>query len=257
MLKLCGSIEGVKQEFVKGFNLSLPQATLNLEVYVTSFCFARPGIESANGLLSQWRGYGIDGGYALIFDTKRLNELCVKENENYQHAFFSFSDVDYHDADWQTNVQRHEETIAWEESVREIISRIVIEGDLQEKAEELFVPVVAQAVRHKHIGFQEEKEVRIAIVRLPKKLLKDAAANGMSSPPPKKISFYNRCGLPIPYVSLFDGVSPEEKAAFPIKEIVVGPHRDKLKRQQSVQILLEEIGIDIPVRVSEIPYLGR
>ncbi|CUA82423.1 Protein of unknown function (DUF2971) [Gulbenkiania indica] len=257
MLEHTGSVEGIKREFLHGFNTSLIQVTLALEVYVTSFCYAPPGVESVNGLLSQWRGYGIDGGYAIIFDTQKLFELCEKEQEKYKHAFMNFSDVDYHQADWQTNSHRHEETIEWEQSVRKVISDVVVEGDLQTKAEQLFVPIVAQAVRHKHVGFQEEREVRIATVRLPKKLLTDAANMGMDIPPPKKVSFYNRSGLPVPYISLFDGIPREEKTPLPIKEIVVGPHRDKVRRKQSVEMLLEEIGLDVPVRVSEIPYLGR
>lgn len=46
-------------------------------------------------------------------------------------------------------------------------------------------------------------------------------------------------------------------AIMPIKEIVVGPHRDKLRRQQAVQMLLEELEIQAEVRVSDIPFLGR
>lgn len=257
MLEHAGSVEGIRREFLHGFNSSLKEVTLALEVYVTSFCYAPSGIEYTNGLLSQWRGYGVDGGYAIIFDTQELLDLCGKEQERYKHAFMNFSDVDYHQADWQTNPDRHEETIEWEESVRKTISKIVIEGDLEKKAEDLFIPIVAQAVRHKHVGFQEEREVRIATVRLPKRLLKEAAAQGMDVPPPKKVYFYNRSGLQVPYIALFDDIAKEKSGSLPIREIVVGPHRDKFKRKQSIEMLLEELGIEIPVRVSEIPYLGR
>lgn len=257
MLEFAGSIEGIKKEFAHGFNASLVPATLALEVYVTSFCYADPAVESANGLLSLWRGYGHDGGYAIIFDTKGLMELCAKEQDYYKHAFLSFSDVDYHRADWQNNPRRHEETVEWERSVREIISRIVMEGNLEERAEQLFTPIVAQAVRHKHVGFQEEREVRIAVVRLAKKLLKQATTLNMTTPPSKKVYFSARSGLAVPYISLFDGIAAEGKTNLPIKEIVVGPHRDKVKRKQSIEMLLEELEIEIPVRTSEIPYLGR
>ena len=257
MLKATGSIDGIKREFINGFSSSLIPVTLGLEVYITSFSYAPPGVESVNGLLSQWRGYGHDGGYAIIFDTKGLKELCAKEQQRYKHAIVNFSDVDYHQADWQTNPKRYEEIIKWERSVREIISRIVIEGGLEKKAEVLFEPIVALATRHKHIGFQEEREVRIAAIRLPGKMLREAAVRGMDAPLTKKVFFYSRSGLPIPYISLFDGIPPEEKKVLPIKEIVVGPHVDKVKRRESVLMLLEELRIEVPVRVSEIPYLGR
>ncbi len=50
---------------------SLRAATLNLKFfYVTSFCNTATGGDSEDGLLSQWRGYGPDGGYAIVFDTQ-------------------------------------------------------------------------------------------------------------------------------------------------------------------------------------------
>lgn len=47
---------------------------LGAEVYITSFCAASQEDEylKNNGLLSQWRGYGDDGGYAIEFDTQKL-----------------------------------------------------------------------------------------------------------------------------------------------------------------------------------------
>ncbi len=32
-----------------------------------------------DGLLSQWRGYGKDGGYALVFDSQKLEEALKDE----------------------------------------------------------------------------------------------------------------------------------------------------------------------------------
>jgi len=37
--------------------------------YVTCFC-------ARNDLLSQWRGYGLHGGYAIVFDGSVLHQLC-------------------------------------------------------------------------------------------------------------------------------------------------------------------------------------
>lgn len=255
MLKEAGDVEKIKSEFFKGFHTSLTRVTLGLEVYVTSFCYTNPGADSQDGLLSQWRGYGHDGGYAIVFDTKALSDLLAKEQENHRHPFFNFSDVDYHNDDWVSDLARHEETLDWEQLVREIISQVVEHGDLQTKAEELFLPIVAQAIRHKHRGFKEEQEVRIAAVRLPKKIINAVGAD-KEVPYKKQVKFYPRSGVLVPYISFFDGI-PDEERKLPIKEIVVGPHRDKLRRQQAVQMLLEELEIQAEVRVSDIPFLGR
>lgn len=255
MLKEAGDVGGIKGRFFKGLHEALTTVTLGLEVYVTSFCYTNPGPDSRDGLLSQWRGYGQDGGYAIVFDSVALNDLLLKEREKYAHPFINFGDVDYHDDGWKTDHARYEETLIWEQSVREITSRVVVDGDLQTKAEELFTPIVALATRHKHQGFREEQEVRIAVVRLPKKML-DEAPDGVPLPPKKRVSFYPRSGVLVPYISLFDGI-PVEERKLPIKEIIVGPHQDKLRRQQSLQLLLEELGIDAEVKVSDIPFLGR
>ena len=45
--------------------------SLQHQAYVASFCYTRPKIEN-DGLLGQWRGYGSDGGYAVVFDTRTL-----------------------------------------------------------------------------------------------------------------------------------------------------------------------------------------
>lgn len=255
MLKFAGSVEGIRQQFLTGLKESITSTTLALDVFVTSFCYLADERDQRDGLLSQWRGYGADGGYAIAFKTEGLNELLPCEQERYKHAYLAFSDVDYHSEEWMSDDSRHEETIEAEQHVIEIISKVVVDGNLEKEAENLFVPIVAQAIRHKHYGFKEEREVRVATVRLPKHILKEAKKAG-EDVPEKHISFYPRAGVLVPYISLFDGI-PQASRRLPIKEIIVGPHPEKLKRQKSVQMLLEELEIEAEVRVSDIPYLGR
>lgn len=117
------------------------------------------------------------------------------------------------------------------------------------------MPIVALAIRHKHRGFKEEREVRIAAVRSSKEIIRAAKELG-NVPLNKAVSFYPRSGVLVPYISLFDGI-PAEERKLPIREIVVGPHPDKLKRQQAAQMLVDELEIEATVRVSDIPFLGR
>jgi hypothetical protein len=49
------------------------------EPYVVSFCAHNTEYERQNGLLSQWRGYGRDSGYALVFETSALEGLMAQE----------------------------------------------------------------------------------------------------------------------------------------------------------------------------------
>ena len=55
------------------------------EPYIISFCTApKPEdhyyqLVSKHGLLSQWRSYGRDGGYAIVFDTARLTKLVLED----------------------------------------------------------------------------------------------------------------------------------------------------------------------------------
>ena len=60
----------------------------------------------------------------------------------------------------------------------------------------------------------------------------------------------------MPYIKLFERAKGEE-VTLPIKRIVVGPHPDKYKRQKSVRMLLDQLGIEAEVVVSSIPYIGR
>ncbi|MBS0587862.1 MAG: DUF2971 domain-containing protein [Proteobacteria bacterium] len=76
------------------------------EPYIASFC-TTSGLEKGvrklvaqHGLLSQWRGYGNDGGYAIVFNTEQFWELLKdvgKKMENSMYAFFA--DVVYSSPD--------------------------------------------------------------------------------------------------------------------------------------------------------------
>lgn len=58
-------------------------STVYAEPFVASFCShaADHAYETDNGLLSQWRGYGNDGGYCIVFDTAALARLLKQESD--------------------------------------------------------------------------------------------------------------------------------------------------------------------------------
>ena len=55
------------------------------EPYIVSFCTANSKREKDHGLLSQWRGYGKEGGYAIVFDTQKIQKLLLMEVEKKGH----------------------------------------------------------------------------------------------------------------------------------------------------------------------------
>jgi hypothetical protein len=58
------------RKFTVGFNTP----------YVSSFSNALTLLKPDDGLLSQWRGYGPDGGYAIVFDAKTMDQFLAEES---------------------------------------------------------------------------------------------------------------------------------------------------------------------------------
>ncbi|MCX5805306.1 MAG: hypothetical protein NT010_04450 [Proteobacteria bacterium] len=56
------------------------------EIYILSFCgqHKNPHINN-NGLLSQWRGYGSGGGFVLVFNTQKLEEIMEIEAKRFEY----------------------------------------------------------------------------------------------------------------------------------------------------------------------------
>jgi hypothetical protein len=81
-------------EFLHGGDKDPPIA----EPFISSFCAATNEKEREHGLLSQWRGYSVDGGYVIAFDTKEIEKLLRTEGEKWQSTFLHGGDVIYSDA---------------------------------------------------------------------------------------------------------------------------------------------------------------
>lgn len=67
-----------------------------LEFYFVCFCHHGAGsYERDNGLLSQWRAYGRDAGYAIVFNVKKLTDLFEKEGKLHYYGYGGFGDIVY------------------------------------------------------------------------------------------------------------------------------------------------------------------
>ena len=249
-IKAIGGSRVVEEEFPNNLLVILRAVTTSLKAYVTSFCVT----SSEDGLLSQWRGYGPDGGYAIVFDTKGLDELLLDEQRRYLYAFGHWGDVDYYDGDTGTGTA-HIETLEWEVAIRDAIARFIVTRNLNAAAEELFQPVISLATRHKHRGFREESEVRIMAVTAGDEVINAARMAG-DKRPKKPVYFTQRSGVLVPHIALFERPLGEA-AKLPIRKIIVGPHSEKRKRQKAIETMLSQLGIEAEVVASDIPFIGR
>lgn len=214
--------------------------SLKEQVYIASFCGENENPEiNKNGLLSQWRGYGQNGGLALVLDTALMEERLKQEGVGV--ACWGFlADVIYdHD------IAKYEEELS--DSIKEIENLVqkILERLLNGSHEELDGDprhVLNCIARYKHRGFFEENEVRAVFWRLPENMA------GEKSLKPVK---YRNDGT-VPYIELFKS----EDARLPIERIIVGPHRDKEKRAAFLYTKLSEMGMDIEVTISDIPYVN-
>lgn len=252
-IKEHGGFEAVSRKIIDELTQTISKALLDInDPYILSFCGAKTDHIQIDGLLSQWRGYGLDGGYAIVFDSKGIEELLKQEVESYCYGYLHIGDVDYYNpiTKQHSNLPEVKE---YEKAIRDSVRRYVATNNSNEM-NDTYTPITALSGLHKHIGFQEEAEVRVIAIPPCKELLKQARDSGDVRPEKSK-DFMTRHGILVPYINLFDFGG--EGKRLPIKNIIVGPSSDARKRKKSVQLLLEQCGIDAEVTCSNIPYIGR
>jgi hypothetical protein len=222
------------------------------EPYIASFCTASNEKIAQHGLLSQWRGYGAEGGYAIVFDTRGLDDLLKEETRlwNYNTVFGGDIIYSHQENEFKTEFATH---------ISSITSAIAMwRKDMKnpKPLEDTYLPFIQCACRYKHWGYQEEKEVRYVAIPMSERLLQ-AHVNRGDVVKDKPRHYFYRGGAPIPCLQLFDGVTKLAGPTLPIRRIIVGPHRDKLRRRRAIENLLKHYGLKIPVDISEIPYVGH
>ena len=220
--------------------------------YTASFCL--PSKTSDNGLLSQWRGYGVDGGYAIVFETKGLEQLLDLEAKGFHYQKLSWGDVEYYDED-SPQKAKHPETIEQESIVRGVLHQLILNGE-NKAIDELYNAITWLSCAHKHDGFAEEKEVRIVAVPA-NDLIHEQAVKQGEIRPRKPIHVAMNSGTPVPHIMLFESAMQASPQKLPIKKIIVGPHPNRINRRKAVEILLKQLGVDANVVESDIPYVGR
>ncbi|KQT37649.1 DUF2971 domain-containing protein [Methylophilus sp. Leaf414] len=243
-----GGLEVNISNVVEALSSAIKDVSKNIyEPHFISFCGVHSNNQDKDGLLSQWRGYGTDGGYIIAFKTKELEELLHVENESFNYSWMNIGDVNYYDnkaleESALLEIRKHEADIAIA-----ITNFLVSDGSLEGAHE----AIIAMATAHKHKGFIEEAEVRIVCCPTTKEQVKQFNLGGVENKSFKDYSFLNRNGLLVPYIKLFEG------GELPISRIIIGPHSDRDRRKKSVEKLLAKHGINVEVAVSDIPYIGK
>ena len=183
--------------------------------HVTSFCSHAKDMpyERENGLLSQWRGYGREGAFAIVFDTARLEALIKKEYEQFAYIHVQFFDVHY---DRDPDVIRNTYGSSIDKMLR-IYTDFILDGksaDLDFVTE--FETLIA---RLKHQAFHEEREVRLVTYPMYAEFREhQIKKKGKKADLYKGLKTIVRDG-PKPHIALFEGLDDP----LPITRVIVGP----------------------------------
>ena len=218
-------------------------------------CFSAPANQRvrSDGLLSQWRGYGKDGGYALVFDALKLEELLKIEGALFWYQHAQWGDVHYHEDDGDL-ANAEPEILEAEDALRSAI-REFIKNPESAALESTFEPVATLSCLYKHWGFHEENEVRIVAIPPNEELIREGRAAGELRPTRQRKIFV-RGGTPVPYLDLFAEEVAKTRFRLPILRIIIGPHPQSEIRRQAVKGILGTHGSSAEVVVSKIPYVG-
>jgi hypothetical protein len=240
----------VRSGFLRDIRTQIRSQALSFdETYTISFCHP-PVFDPNDGLLSQWRGYGKDGGYAIVFDTNGLMRLLEAEAAQYNYQHLAMTDVEYFGRDITASA-RFQDTIQNEIWLQNAIADFVLTNETS-KLEPTYSLIKILSCSSKHKGFSEEAEVRIiATPAVP-----DDPPHALPEKGIREKHFRSANGLLIPYIKIFGRAKAIGMHPLPITKIIVGPHPERLSRKKALEIMLQKMKIDVDVIVSSIPYRG-
>jgi hypothetical protein len=226
------------------------------EIYIVSFCGEHSdSYINRNGLLSQWRGYGLGGGFAIVFNTQRLEEILEIGERGFAYMAMHLSDVVYSDDENKLRRELSEDLFEIADGVKLVLNRI-LSGQTPSETDwadvsRSYQPFVRCISRYKHRGFREENEVRIVAVPTvhdQESLTRDGESNPELAM--KERRFRQKNGRCIPYIELL-GTTDIDLA---IEKVIVGPHKNKEAHAAALRLMLR--GTHIGVECSAIPYVG-
>lgn len=212
--------------------------------YITCFCQPKAEDDFTHGLLSQWRAYGHDGGYALQFNRNKI-EKALEDAFDGSPPHYDFKGVCYE----RENALR-DQVFFWKEFyvlafnnyLDELASPLSFQKKVMESPVSNLLGGPIESLRDflihtKNKHFFEENECRLSSIR---PVSSSTSAN-----------YYNRNGLLVPYITTREkGID----ILGCLEWIVVGPGPRSASRFKSVNQLVIESDRDIKVRISHIPF---
>lgn len=205
-----------------------------------------------DGELQHWATYGRDG-YAIQIAPARLNAILEKEAKTYTHGGVFCSAVEYVD-DNAIPLSPPPSLKCYYDDLEAVAVKLVEytatgrdrTPELDKDIESAFVPFVRTAAFVKNKCFEHEREGRIVFYR--HKSIPEGRRNH-----PLRFALHNSFG--IPYIALFGNtlMGPET----PIERIIIGPHPERLRRREALEIYLAAKNLSIPVTESDLPYSPR
>lgn len=213
--------------------------------YITCFCRPATKEDFLHGLLSQWRGYGQDGGYAIQFSRRKLEAALRNANPK----TYELKDVHYAvDNELKKQLLSHrEEFIA---AFHKHLDQLAAPIDFRRTSWESPLPkllggplesLLDYLVYTKNQHFAEERESRMCALQ----------ATEVTPESKFSVDYFNRNGLLVPYIAT---TRTDLDLLACIDWIVVCPGPRVNARFKSVSHLVRQAKNGIHVRVSHIPY---
>lgn len=234
-------------DYADGFERQLTALTMSsLVAYITCFCKPSAEEDFLHGLLSQWRGYGTDGGYALQFSRSRLlSAIEVANSAN--DSNYDLENVYYTPENplrGRVLAQEAAFLAEFEEHLNELakpidLSRMTIRNPIFELLKGPLIPLLDYLTCTKNQHFTEERECRLSHIQ--------PAATDPAFRPVKR---FGRNGLVVSYTT-----TPKEFDVLGCVDwIVVGPGPRIAARFKATCELVKHSGRSILVRPSHIPF---
>lgn len=234
--------------YADGFEQQLTALTMNsLVAFIT--CFYKPSAKEDfhHGLLSQWRGYGADGGYALQFSRTRLMN-AIKNANKLDDLNYDLDDVHYTSENpLKDRVLEQRDAFLgdFEKHLDELaepidFSRTTLSNPIFDLLKGPLIPLLDYLICTKNGHFAEERECHLSLVQ--------PAAAGPEFRPVRRFS---RNGLVVSYTTTpkdsFDILSA-------VDWILIGPGPRMSARFKAMCELVRHSGREILVRPSHIPF---
>ena len=216
------------------------------ETFICSFCAHKQSYESTHGLLSQWRGYGADGGVAIVLATYNIQEMMQREYDVFQYQIMYMGDVIYDTIDNNMRIKSDFRDVF--EYYPKALKALYSVEELYNKKKlalcfkEMHNHFVLGSTLVKHQAFREENEIRI--VASP--MTNDSYSYYPDPKRPKEILYKQLNNREACYIELFG------EARLPIKRIIVGPSRIQNVNYQTTKDIAKNQGIEVVK--SEIPF---